>query len=77
MLPFLLSDRVVARVDLKADRAGGRLLVLSAHLEERAKSGPVARALAEELRTLANWISLEGVAVERKGSLAKALAAAA
>ncbi len=76
VLPFLLCDRLVARVDLKADRPGGRLLVLSAHLEKGAKSGPVARALAEELRTLANWISLEGVAVERKGSLAKALAAA-
>ncbi len=76
VLPFLLGERLVARVDLKADRRGSRLLVQSAHLEKGAKSGPVARALAEELHTLASWISLDDISVESRGSLAKALAAA-
>ena len=76
VLPFLLGDRMVARVDLKADRKSARLLVLSAHLEKGAKSYTVAAALATELHALADWISLEGISVERKGNLARSLAAA-
>lgn len=76
VLPFLLGDRLVGRVDLKTDRAAGRLLVLSAHLEKGAESVGAAHALAEELRALADWLALEDVSVERAGNLAKALAGA-
>jgi uncharacterized protein len=72
VLPFLLNGRIVARVDLKADRQAGRLLVQSAHLEPAAALA-VAEPLMAELRLMAQWLELEAVRVVGRGALADSL----
>lgn len=76
VLPFLLGERLVARVDLKADRTVGRLLVHAAWIEPDAEPERVAVALAGELDRLARWQQLPTVVVASKGNLAPQLARA-
>jgi uncharacterized protein YcaQ len=75
VLPFMLDGELVGRVDLKADRKGGRLLVRSAFIEEGRDADMVAPALAAELRRFSRWLGLDEIVVTSNGNLASRLAA--
>ncbi len=65
VLPYLLNEHLVARVDLKADRAAATLRVHAIHYEPGVKHAAVRARLDEDLRSLAIWLELERIAVGR------------
>ena len=73
VLPFLLGDALVARVDLKSDRQAGVLRVQGAFAEPGVDVSQVAQELAAELALTAKWLDLDGVVVGERGDLAAAL----
>jgi len=74
VLPFLLDGALVARVDLKAERQSGALIVQRAHVESEAPPHTVER-LIEELRLLASWLGLSSLAVAPVAAIDPLLAA--
>lgn len=75
--PLLMDGRLVARVDLKADRAANSLRVLGAFGEPDAPKARVAAALTGELESMASWLGLGGFSVAGRGDLSGELRAAA
>ena len=73
VLPFILGNRFVARVDLKADRKASVLRVPGAFLEEGCDEEIVSIRLASELRLMADWLGLDRIVVGRRGKLTRAL----
>lgn len=76
MLPVLVDDQIVGRIDLKSDRSGGALLVQHAHIEpEAASEAPhLARRVAPLIHEAAAWQSLSSVRVTGAGTWARDLA---
>jgi uncharacterized protein YcaQ len=72
VLPILLDDRIVGRVDLKSDRQAGILRVQSAWTEDGAPPDTAER-VAGVLREAAAWQGLGDVVVGDRGDLAPAL----
>jgi hypothetical protein len=70
---ILLDGELVGRIDLKADRQAGILRVRGAYTEEGVEPTRVAPPLVTELETMATWLGLTDVSVEKKGNLATAL----
>jgi hypothetical protein len=70
VLPVLLGDRLVGRVDLKADRARRVLSVPGAFVEEGVERSGVVEPLARELERMAAWLDLDRIEVGTNGSLA-------
>lgn len=73
VLPFLHDDRLLARVDLRSERAHGRLAVHAVHLEEVVLGEEALHALADELRALARWLGLDRVGVSCRSPVAMLL----
>ncbi|MEV5647467.1 crosslink repair DNA glycosylase YcaQ family protein [Nocardia sp. NPDC052254] len=73
VFPFLLDGELVARVDLRAERATGRLQVLGAFAEPDRPAGRIAAELSAALEEMAEWLDLDTVLVGDRGDLAGAL----
>jgi uncharacterized protein YcaQ len=73
VFPFLLNGELVGRIDLRAERAVGRLLVPGAFAEPGYCTPETARALTDALREMADWLELDKVVIGDRGDLAPLL----
>jgi uncharacterized protein YcaQ len=73
VLPILWDDAIVGRLDMKADRQNGSLMVQGSFAESGVPPGALADDLAPELHAMAGWLGLERVDVLPRGDLASTL----
>lgn len=73
VMPFMLDGEIVARVDLKADRKDGRLLVKGSFAEADVDRARIANALSTELRSMAEWQGLTDIEILNNGNLSRHL----
>ena len=73
VLPFLLGDQLVGRVDLKADRSSSKLFVQGSYVEKKVNSDRVAQQLSIELNRLRKFLGLNEIVVRRRGNLSTQL----
>jgi uncharacterized protein YcaQ len=73
VLPFRVGDKIVGRVDLKADRKAGCLLVLNAHEEDSIDIDHCCKGLSEELHALKDWLGLDEVRVTEQNQFSRRL----
>ena len=72
VLPFLYNEHIAARIDLRAERAAGRLAVHAVHEEDKGLDEEGMQALARNLRQLADWLGLPEVQINcRRASAAR------
>ncbi|RKR02431.1 hypothetical protein C7446_2145 [Kushneria sinocarnis] len=75
VLPFMHDGRLVARLDLRADRAQGLLEVIASHPEAGVNIEAVGAALSVELERLARFLGLSGIALRGQSPLDLAIRA--
>ena len=73
VLPFRLGDKIAGRVDLKADRKAGQLLVLNAHEENSVDIEQCCQGLGTELHALKDWLGLHEVRVSERNAFSRHL----
>lgn len=73
VLPLLVGDQIVARLDLKSDRSTSTLNVVGAFAEPGHRPSEVAGPALAELDRLRDWLGLADLAVAAKGDLAPLL----
>ena len=73
VLPVLDGEQLVARLDVKTDRAGGYLQVLGAFAEPDADHGALAERLRPHLHDLARFVGVPDVGYGSRGDLMAAL----
>lgn len=73
VLPVLIDEHLVARLDVKTDRDAGVLRIKAAYVEAGSDARDIAPRVVGAVRDLARLVEVEEVRVERRGSLASAL----